>query len=259
MIVRGSRELKAAFHKLKSGDIFIGRVAGRHLKDALWLDLSRRGIHCLPAPLAQKLSNSRTAQAFILNKFMLPHTHVIERRAALMEAINVYHRQGVTTIITKQEHMHCGVGVRFWNDPEMLYNVLALDDRAYPFVMQPFVADFIDVRVIVVADYVEAYARHNKDNFRQNLAAGGVVEPYKLSSDEIRFCRDVMARGQFPYAHIDLMVTKDKKCYLSEIALNGGIKGALIDRDALETKKQNRLENMASEIKGGHFEPDHAR
>ena len=37
-----------------------------------------------------------------------------------------------------------------------------------------------------------------------------------------------MARGGFPYAHIDLMVTADHRTYLAEINLRGGIRGAVI-------------------------------
>jgi ribosomal protein S6--L-glutamate ligase len=37
-----------------------------------------------------------------------------------------------------------------------------------------------------------------------------------------------MARGRFPYAHIDLMILEDNSFYLGEINLRGGIRGAKI-------------------------------
>jgi glutathione synthase/RimK-type ligase-like ATP-grasp enzyme len=249
MIVRGGRALKDAYDKLVAGDIFIGTVSGKYIKDALLIDLAQRGVYCLPAPLAQKLNSSRTAQAKLLGRFMVPDTRVIDRRTVLMETINAYHRRGIKTVVTKQEHMHCGYGVRYWSDLEMLYNVTALDKNVYPFVIQPFVKDFLDVRVIVVDDYIEVYGRQNKDNFRQNIAVGGRVIPFELNAATERFCKDIMARGRFPFAHIDLMMKNDKKCYLSEIALNGGIKGAVINRADLEAKKKNALEKLAGEIK----------
>jgi ribosomal protein S6--L-glutamate ligase len=55
-----------------------------------------------------------------------------------------------------------------------------------------------------------------------------------------------MQRGKFPYAHLDLMVFENDACYLSEIALNGGIKGARISREELDQKKMAVLEKLAS-------------
>ena len=61
-------------------------------------------------------------------------------------------------------------------------------------------------------------------------------------------CRAAMQRGKFPFAHIDLMLLENNECYLSEIALNGGIKGARISREALDQKKKAVLEKLAKEI-----------
>jgi ribosomal protein S6--L-glutamate ligase len=57
-----------------------------------------------------------------------------------------------------------------------------------------------------------------------------------------------MKRAKFPYAHIDLMVINPGECYLSEIALNGGTKGARIGRKDLECKKQALLESLAENL-----------
>jgi hypothetical protein len=42
------------------------------------------------------------------------------------------------------------------------------------------------------------------------------------------------------------MVFENDACYLSEIALNGGIKGARISREELDQKKMAVLEKLAS-------------
>jgi ribosomal protein S6--L-glutamate ligase len=55
-----------------------------------------------------------------------------------------------------------------------------------------------------------------------------------------------MDRGKFPYAHLDIHITDDGTYYLSEITLNGGIKGATIRSKALEQKKQDVLERLAN-------------
>jgi ribosomal protein S6--L-glutamate ligase len=125
---------------------------------------------------------------------------------------------------------------------------MALSKSAYPFVVQPFQERFTDVRVILVGDYVEAYTRFNPHNFRVNLASGGTGSPYQLSGEQEAFCRTVMQRGKFPFAHLDLMILENGKTYLSEIALNGGIKGARIDRQELDQKKQALLEQLAKDL-----------
>jgi hypothetical protein len=44
------------------------------------------------------------------------------------------------------------------------------------------------------------------------------------------------------------MLTEKGECYLSEIALNGGVKGARISREALDQKKMALLEKLVQEI-----------
>ena len=81
-----------------------------------------------------------------------------------------------------------------------------------------------------------------------NIAAGGNSHPYLLKKEEKDFCYAVMKRGKFPFAHIDLMTTGNGNKYLSEIALNGGIKGASISREELDKKKQDILERQAEKL-----------
>jgi ribosomal protein S6--L-glutamate ligase len=178
---------------------------------------------------------------------MLPHTCVITRRTDLVEAINTYTKLEIAPVITKEDHMHCGHGVRKWDTVETLYNYMALSESSYPFVIQPFLSNFTDVRVIIAGDYIEAYVRYNPDNFRMNIAMGGKNHPYELNTELLNFCRTVMERGKFPYAHLDIHITDDGSYYLSEITLNGGTKGAKIRRKELDQKKQAVLEGLVNE------------
>lgn len=245
MIIRSNRKLKARYHDLGPGDIFIGMLSSKYLNQSVMIDLLERGITCLPSPLSQNLNRSKVAQAFTFKAWMLPHTSVITRRMDLVDAINQYNKLGITAVLTKQEDMHCGHGVRRWENIETLYNLVALSKSSYPFVLQPFLNDLTDVRVIIVADYIEAYGRRNPDNFRMNISAGGKYSPYALDQKQGGFCRSVMERGKFPYAHLDLQITESGEYYLAEIALNGGIKGASISRQELDKKKQSMLEQLA--------------
>jgi len=105
--------------------------------------------------------------------------------------------------------------------------------------------DLTDVRVIIAGEYTEAYVRYNPDNFRMNISSGGKSYPYDLNKEQVDFCLTAMERGKFPYAHLDLQITESVKYYLSEITLNGGIKGARISRKELDQKKQEILEKLA--------------
>jgi len=248
MIIKSNRELKALYDELRHGDVFIGSLSLKHLGQSVLIDLLERGIHCLPSALSQILNRSKAAQAYLLKNWMLPQTLVISRRSDLIRAVNQYNKIGIGQVISKQDHMHCGHGVRKWSNIEILYSTVALSEASYPFVLQPYVEDFTDIRIIIIGDYVESYVRHNPYNFRVNISSGGTSRAYRLDAGKEQFCRTIMERGKFPFAHLDLLVLNNGDCFLSEIALNGGIKGARIDREQLEQKKQSMLENLAQAI-----------
>ncbi len=249
MIIRSNRELKSRYDQLQIGDVFVGSLSSKHLKQTMLVDLLERGVVCLPSALSQILNSSKVAQAFILNRWMLPHTTVIHRRKDLIDAISSYGKQNIGPVITKQDHMHCGHGVRRWENIEVLYNHLAFSESSYPFVLQPYIEKFTDVRVIVVGDYLESYIRQNPYNFRCNVSAGGKSHCFDLETEGVHICHEVMMRGKFPYAHIDLLVMDSGEYYLSEIALNGGTKGAKIKRKELDQKKQEVLEILIQKKK----------
>jgi glutathione synthase/RimK-type ligase-like ATP-grasp enzyme len=248
MIIKGIRQLRARYDQLGAGDIFIGSVSFRHLQKTVLIDLLERGIRCLPSALSQVLNASKVAQTLVLKDWMLPHTLAIHRRLDLLDAVACYDRQGITSVVTKQDHMHCGHGVRRWENINAVYNTLGFSESTYPFVLQPRVEKLIDVRVIIVGDYVEAYSRKNPHSFRNNLSMGGRRRSFILDAKGQRFCRSAMERGKFPYAHIDLLIMDSGKIYLSEIALNGGIKGAEIDRKELNRKKLETLQASADNL-----------
>ena len=100
----------------------------------------------------------------------------------------------------------------------------------------------------MVGDYVESYIRYNPYNFRNNISSGGKSRPFTLNEECKHICREAMKRGKFPYAHIDLLIMDSGECYLSEIALNGGTKGARINRKELHRQKQKLLLTLAENI-----------
>ncbi len=249
MAIYSSRDIKRHYENLETGDIIVGDVMSAHKNAAVLVDLMQRGIRCIPSPLAQLLSRSKVAQVEILGPYMPPLTMAIKRRKDLLDAVNAYAFAGIGAVVTKEEHMHCGHGVRRWDHVETVYSFRGLDKESYPFVLQPLATGFTDVRAIIVGDLVEAYVRSNPDNFRGNLSAGGQYEAYQLSPDQVAFCRRIIDRAQFPYAHLDLQIMSNGRLHMFEIALNGGIQGSRLQRPDLERRKTERLQHLSEEIK----------
>lgn len=247
MIVTRFSQLIQSYHELGPGDVYVGRVPKSHLKATLLADLTDRGVRLLPSATAQLLNHSKVAQAFVLASWMVPHTLAITRRKELLDALTQYHRAGITTAVTKTDHLHCGHGVCKWNDLEALYGCMAHNREAFPFVLQPFETITADIRVVIVNDYCESYSRSNPHGFRMNLASGGKSHPHELTSDQRRLCNQIMERAQMPYAHIDLMVTDRGGIYFSEIHLSAGTRGAQMNHRHLNQMKQDYLMQLAQQ------------
>jgi glutathione synthase/RimK-type ligase-like ATP-grasp enzyme len=227
-IITDNAALRASYHDLQAGDAFIGRVRLASTEEHLLLDLVERGIRLFPAALAQQLSRSKTFQAGLLAEWMMPDTMPIHDLHALLNAVNQFGARHITRVVTKHDRKNAGIGILLWQSIEEVYSAASCGTLALPFVVQPFFPNATDIRVIMLGDYQEAYRRQNPHNFRNNLHCGGTTEPHELTDAQKNFCRRVMGRGKFPYAHIDLMVTEKKQTYLAEINLRGGIKGAEI-------------------------------
>ncbi|MEN8140925.1 MAG: hypothetical protein ABFR97_06830 [Thermodesulfobacteriota bacterium] len=222
------------FHELGKGDTFVGRLRLRPGEEFLLNDLAARGVNIFPSGLSQQLSRSKCMQAALLGQFMLPHTRVIFTQHDMLAAVNHYTGQNIGQVISKDDRRNAGMGILRWQSVEDLFNQATLGTISYPFVIQPYEDGARDIRVVALGEYWEAYWRDNPDNFRNNLHFGAESEPCQLRAEQERICRDVMARGCFPYGHIDLMVTKDNLSYVAEINLRGGIRGAAITPPAYQ-------------------------
>ena len=157
---------------------------------------------------------------------MIPGTLPIYDNHALLAATSFYHQHQYSPVILKLDRKNGGLGVHIFNEIEEIYNYAGIGSYPFPFVIQPYQRNSRDIRVIILDDYVEAYERVNPYNFRQNLHCGGVSRTYSLSELQLEFCKKSMRRGEFPYAHLDLMLTDTGNCYLTEINLRGGLKGS---------------------------------
>jgi len=136
------------------------------------------------------------------------------------------------------------MGIHIFENIEDLYNHTSNRSSIFPFVIQPYQSKSRDIRVIILGDYLEAYERSNPYNFRKNLHCGGDSSPYTLPQKQLEFCRKVMQRGDFPYAHLDLILTSDGNYHLMEINLKGGLKGAKISGKEYQVKLDKIIEEL---------------
>ncbi len=217
------------FHSLGKDHYFVGRVRVKPGEEFILHDLERRGVLLFPSASSQILARSKVAQARILSEFMPPFTQAIFDHHQLLAAVNLYGREGVTSVVTKDDRKNGGLGIHKWHSVEDVFNQASLGVLPYPFVLQPFYADAADIRVIMLGPHQESYQRTNPDNFRNNLHCGGQGQAITLDQDQQSLCHDVMDRGLFPYAHIDILCTADGRSYLGEINLRGGLRGAQIN------------------------------
>lgn len=235
-LVPDNKTLWQNFASLGAGDVFIGRLRLKESEENLLLDLVERGVTIFPAGLAQVVCRSKTMQARIFSEYMVADTATIHDLHDLLALMPLYQRRGYTQVVSKRDRANGGLGINLWPSIEDVFNQASLASLPFPLVIQPFLQGSQDIRVIIIGDYQESYRRENPDNFRNNLHFGGYSEPVGLSGEQQELCRKVMARGKFPYAHIDLMVTEKNQTYLAEINLRGGIRGAKITPAAYQQK-----------------------
>ncbi len=227
-LITEPQRLITNYDQLQRGDIVCGRIPLKRGEEYILCDLVERGVLLIPSATAQMASRSKTFQARVFSAWMTPHTYCIYDRHQLLEILNVYHKNGIGQVVLKQDGKNAGIGILLFGNIEEIYNQAASDLLHFPFVIQPFIDGCTDLRVIVLDEYIEGYARFNPNGFRNNLHCGGRAEPYTLTSEIKNLCTEIMRRGNFPYAYLDFMLTPTGEIFLAEINLRGGLRGAAI-------------------------------
>nr|MBF0222656.1 hypothetical protein [Desulfobulbaceae bacterium] len=226
-IITDNKALRRSYNVLQRGDVVFGRVSLRPSEETLLADLLSRGVHLIPSALSQLASRSKVLQAELFGPWLPARTLAIHDNHQLLEALSLF--GSGQKVITKQDRKNAGMGIHLWASIEDVFTHATLGNLPYPFVLQSFYGGAKDIRVLVLGDYVEAYWRENTANFRNNLHCGGKSRPCALTAEQESICRKVMARGDFPYAHVDLMVTDQDETYMLEVNLRGGIRGAIVN------------------------------
>ena len=237
-IITDNATLRNIYSELAAGDLVVGRLRLLPSEEYLLLDLRERGIDLFPSALSQLASRSKAFQVSLFANHMVPLTFAVHDIHGLQQAMAELHHHNIGRVVTKLDRKNGGLGVHLWSSVEDVFNQASLGVLPYPFVLQPFCDGGKDIRVVVLGDYLEAYFRDNTTSFRNNLHFGGQSKACDLTDPQLRLCQEVMARGRFPYAHIDLMILPDNSFYLGEINLRGGIRGAKITPAEYQERQQ---------------------
>ncbi len=240
-IITSNQALRQQYNDLRRGDIVVGRISLRPSEEHLLLDLVERGIRLIPAALPQLISRSKTMQSELFSQWMLPRTRAVHDIHQLLDAMPIFTDD--EKIVTKLDRKNAGLGIHLWSGIEDIYTQASLNNLPFPFVIQPLEKSIKDIRVIIIGDFIEAYERYNPTNFRNNLHCGGKSRPWQLTDEQENICQQVMKRGKFPYAHIDLMVSNESN-FLTEINLRGGIRGAKIKDAEYKNRINKRQEKL---------------
>ncbi len=240
LILKTNRAFRKRFQELKKGDVVSCVLNLAPGEDYLLLDLVQRGVFLMPSAISQLASRSKCCQAALFLQWMHPLTTIIRKKTDLVRAVEEYGRSGVERVITKLDRSDCGLGICIWECVEEVFSQVVFSKTPpYPFVLQPFIPECTDIRVIWIGkEYKESYWRKNPFSFRNNLHFGGLSGKHELSPEEEGICREVMRRGDFPYAHIDLLKTGKGEVFFSEISLFGGLKGASVSDAEANAMKQ---------------------
>jgi ribosomal protein S6--L-glutamate ligase len=250
MIIHSISEFKKMFGSLKKGDAFVGNLVFRPGEEFKAIDLLNRGVIVFPSIQAQFLSRSKVFQAEILDGFMLKDTFVAYKNRDIIQHLPAYARHG--EVICKRDRKHLGLGLSKWRSLEDLESLAAMETLPYPFVVQPFLRDARDIRLLIIDDYCEAYEKTNPYSFRKNLAYGGKASKIEIPPGLENFCRKIMARGDFPYAIIDVLVDKNSNYHLSEISMSGGLTGSSMGQEEFIKRKKHILRAFCRKLDPGN-------
>jgi ribosomal protein S6--L-glutamate ligase len=240
-LVRSLTELRRHYPKLAAGDLVLGPLAVKPGEEIKLLDLQERDVVFFPPLLAQLVVRTKTAQAQVLKDFMIPGTFVAHGITDLAAHLGDARLSG--PVVSKRDRAHLGLGVSLWPSLEALHSLASLQPLPFPLVVQPFLAGARDLRVVVVGEYTEAYERLNPQGFRKNLFQGGSFRATDLTPELHDFCRRVMARGKFPYAVLDVLLSPQEEAYLSEINIHAGLKGSQLGQAEFRRRVQALLED----------------
>ena len=100
------------------------------------------------------------------------------------------------------------------NDRDAAQGILESRESMYPIHQIHYIEEFVkrpprDIRAIMVGDKIVAAIYRNSDNWKTNMALGGVAEPCKVTSEMEEMCIKAKAAVQGDIIGVDLMESDD--------------------------------------------------
>lgn len=183
---------------------------------------TEKNVQLLPHPEQIALWASKIRQAQLFNEYVVPHTKWAINIIDLLILKQYYDNHYSGELVTKPER-NSGFGrdVRKWkNIDEIISFFNQYPTKFEPMIIQSFIDNYKDYRVIMLGEYIYTKQRKNSKKWRQNVHLGADITATTLTKKEYEFCKKILQISNLPFIYIDLMITPDH-IYLGEISLTG--------------------------------------
>jgi len=211
-----------AYESFKEGDfVFSLMIRSSHYAKTFL----KKGVTLLPKFDMVKLWRSKIEHAKLFKDTHMPQHTTWAYNINELKNLQHYYKSNCPTsqLVTKKyTNTSGGKDVHKWKNIDHIidYFTTAGAGQFYPMVIQPFIENYKDYRVIVMGEFVQAIHRYNPNNWKQNTDLGASITDVPLTLEEWEFVRDVQRITKFPFIFIDLMITDDN-IYLGEFSLDG--------------------------------------
>ncbi len=125
-------------------------------------------------------------------------------------------------LIAKNPFSSLGWGVFLLNSKDEIIKFIN-ENKGAPLLFSEFIDESKgrDVRVYVVGEkVVAAMLRENKNDFRSNIAVGGVGSPYELDEEATELCIDTAKALGLDFCGVDLLFSDGKPSLVCEVNSN---------------------------------------
>ncbi len=108
------------------------------------------------------------------------------------------------------------------NDKDSAEGIIESRENMYPIYQVHYLEEFVtrpprDIRAIMVGDKIVAAIYRNSENWKTNMALGGVAEPCPITSEMEEMCIKAKHAVQGDIVGVDLMESNDKGLVVHEV------------------------------------------
>lgn len=152
----------------------------------------------------------------------IPQTAVCQ---SANDALELFHRLGRDVVI-KPIFGSEGRGIiRIENEELAIQAFRAFENTQRVIYLQKFIPHRRDVRIMLIGEDTFSMQRTPKNNWKTNLAQGGVAEPHKATPAEIAMAKTAVDAVGAKIAGVDIIYDSDDTPYILEVNAVPGWKG----------------------------------